>query len=390
MSSSRIVFIVSGSIAAFKAAQVVSRLVQNGHELRVVATPSALRFVGAATFEGLTNQPVLSDLWEHGRAMDHIHLSRWADFGVICPASASTIGRMANGLSEDLVGALTLAWPLSKPLHLFPAMNSQMLSHPATAANLSRLEEMGLTVHPTGGGSLACGEVGDGRLLEPDDIIARITPVSRGRILITAGATREPIDGIRFISNVSTGRTGAGIADRLTARGWDVTFVHGEGSALPTGSARRMAYGSFESLDRLLREELGANEYNAVIHAAAVSDYSVATINGHPVQDSIKVSSDKALNLQLRTNHKILPLLRGYSKKSDTIIIGFKLTLNQTADETIAIGRRLLSSGVDAIIANDWSNISADSHPGHLVSSDGEREFRDITALCNLLDETLH
>src|SRR3989344_1952570 len=136
MSKSKIVFFLSGSIAAFKACQVISRLVQEGCEVQTVATPSALKFIGPATLEGLTGKPVLTDLWEDSRAMDHIHLSRWADFGILCPASANTLARMAHGLGDDLVSAMILAWPKNKPLHVFPAMNHEMFSHPATQENL--------------------------------------------------------------------------------------------------------------------------------------------------------------------------------------------------------------------------------------------------------------
>lgn len=389
MPNSRIVFIVTGSIAAFKAAQAVSRLVQDGHTVRVVASPSALRFVGSATFEGLTSHPVLSDLWEPGRAMDHIHLSRWADLGVICPATANTIASMAYGLADDLIGALALAWPRGKPLHVFPAMNREMLQHPSTVANLEALARTGVVVHPTAGGNLACGEVGGGRLLEPDDIVARIAPARLGRILVTAGATREPIDGIRFVSNVSTGRTGAAIADRLTAKGWEVTFVHGQASALPQAQATRLAYGSFADLEATLQRELGAQHYHAVIHAAAVSDYSVASVNGGRPDGQAKLGSGDALELRFTPNHKILPRIRGYSANQSVQVIGFKLTLNQSPTRTEEIARGLLSDTVDAIVANDWSRIEGNAHPGQLVASDSAADFANIDELGELLHRRL-
>lgn len=389
MPNSRIVFIVTGSIAAFKAAQAVSRLVQDGHTVRVVATPAALQFVGAATFEGLTGHPVLSDLWEPGRAMDHIHLSRWADMGVICPASANTIAHMAHGLADDLVGALALAWPREKPLHLFPAMNREMLSHPSTMDNLAAVGRAGVIVHPTAGGNLACGEVGGGRLLEPDEIVALITPPRLGRVLVTAGATREPIDGIRFVSNVSTGRTGAAIADRLAAKGWDVTFVHGQSSALPNARTTRVPYGSFADLDATLQRELAAQAYTAVIHAAAVSDYSIASVNGGEPDGQVKLGSGESLELRFKANHKILPRLRGYSANGAMQVIGFKLTLNQTASRTEEIARGLLGSTVDAIVANDWSHIDGDRHPGQLVANDEAPTFANIDELSELLHRRL-
>lgn len=385
MPKSRILFVVTGSIAAFKAAQVVSRLVQNGNEVRVVATPAALQFVGAATFEGLTGHPVLSDLWEHGRAMDHIHLSRWCDFGVICPATANTIAHMAHGLAEDLVGALTLAWPREKALHVFPAMNREMISHPATVENMAKATRAGVIMHPSSGGNLACGEVGEGRLLEPDDIVARVTPQRLGRILITAGATREPIDGIRFVTNVSTGRTGATIADRLAAKGWQVTFVHGQGSALPNASIARVPYGSFADLDATLQRELAAQRYDGVIHAAAVSDYSVDSVNGGTADGNVKLRSGDTLDLRFKSNFKILPRLKQYSANADVQVIGFKLTLNQTEDGTAEIARGLLGQAVDAVVANDWSRIDGAAHPGQLVSQTGSASFANVAELSELL-----
>lgn len=389
MSHSRIAFVVTGSIAAFKAAQVVSRLVQDGHEVRVVATPAALKFVGAATFEGLTGRPVLTDLWESGSAMEHIHLSRWADIGVICPASANTMAHMALGLAEDLAGALTLAWPVTKPLHVFPAMNSLMLSHPATQEHIETLTNRGVIVHPTAGGNLACGEFGSGRLLEPDEIIARIQPVKLGKILVTAGATREPVDGIRFISNVSTGRTGAALAERLSALGWEVTLLRGTGAVEAHESTRTLTFSSFSSLDSALQSELATNNYAAVVHAAAVSDYSVAAVNGAAVDEEMKLPSSGELTLQFKTNPKLLPQLRQYSANKSIRVIGFKLTVNKKLAETESIARDLLGSDVHAVVANDWSNVSATAHSGSLVTAQTSQPFESIHELGNIIHQYL-
>lgn len=176
--SSRILFGLSGSIAAYKACQVISRLVQAGHEVQTVATAGALRFVGAATLEGLSGKPVFSDIYREGAMMDHIHLARWADAAILCPASASTIGRLANGIADDPVGALFLAWDFKKPYWIAPAMNSSMLAHPAVQANLAKLREWSAIVLPTDAGNQACGEVGDGRLLDP----LEIEKIVRGRL----------------------------------------------------------------------------------------------------------------------------------------------------------------------------------------------------------------
>lgn len=175
MSKPRLLFILTGSISCYKACFAISRLVQAGIEVRTAATPAALKFVGAATLEGLTGQPVFSDLWEEGRAMDHIQLARWADLALVAPATANTINRLAAGLADDVVGTLFLAWELKKkPWWVAPAMNVAMLDHPVTQASLARLPALGVRVLGTGSGALACGEEGAGRLLEPEQLVTEV------------------------------------------------------------------------------------------------------------------------------------------------------------------------------------------------------------------------
>lgn len=389
MSKSKILFFLSGSIAAFKACQVISRLVQEGHEVQAVATPSALQFVGAATLEGLTGNKVLNDLWQEGRAMDHISLSRWADLGILCPASAHTIANVAHGLAGDVVSTMMLAWPAGKPLHVFPAMNREMLAKSVTQENLAKLSAMGLRVHPTLEGNLACGEVGGGRLLEPEDILAAIRPQALGHVLITAGATREWIDGIRFISNVSTGQTGALLADRLMSLGWQVTYLHGQGAVLPVGTAEKIQFTDFADLDEKLRQQLSALDFRAVVHCAAVSDYSLASVNNEAPTVASKLSSDAELVLKLKSNFKILPRLKEYSRNKEVLVIGFKLTLNAAEDQTAEKARGLLSETVDAVVANDWSQVNTDRrrHPGVLISRDHARPFDDLPTLANWIHD---
>jgi phosphopantothenoylcysteine decarboxylase len=171
----RLLFLLSGSISCYKACHAISRLAQAKIEVQTVATAGALRFVGAATLEGLTGRPPFTSLWENGRAMDHIELARWADLALLCPASANTLNRLASGLADDPVGALFLAWELQrKPWWVAPAMNSAMLAHPATQASIQKLTTMGVRVLPPDSGALACGEIGAGRLMEPDTIVTHV------------------------------------------------------------------------------------------------------------------------------------------------------------------------------------------------------------------------
>lgn len=175
MSRGNVLFCLSGSIACAKACTAVSRLAQAGAAVQTVATAAALRFVGRATLEGLTGRPVFADLWEEGRALDHIDLARWADLALVCPATANTINRLAAGLADDPVGALFLAWEMSaKPWWIVPAMNGRMWTHPSTVAGLERLRGWGVRVLPPDDGPHACGEEGPGRLADPERIAAEV------------------------------------------------------------------------------------------------------------------------------------------------------------------------------------------------------------------------
>lgn len=165
---------LTGSIAAYKTCSLISRLVQHGYDVRTVCSRSALEFVGAATLEGLSGHPVYSNLFQPGTMMEHIHLVKWADLILLCPASANSINRLAQGLADDWIGAIFLANNFRKPYWIAPAMNTEMFRHPATQASLKTLQGWGVTVLETGTGMLACGDQGEGRLIEPDVIFERI------------------------------------------------------------------------------------------------------------------------------------------------------------------------------------------------------------------------
>jgi phosphopantothenoylcysteine decarboxylase len=173
--SPNVLFLLSGSIACYKACTIISRLAQAGVTVQTVATPAALKFVGAATLEGLSGRPVFTDLWETGRALDHIELARAADLALVCPATANTLNRLAAGLADDPIGALFLAWELKqKPWWLAPAMNHRMWQHPATAGSLEKLKTWGVRVLDPIDGPHACGEGGPGRLAEPEQIATEV------------------------------------------------------------------------------------------------------------------------------------------------------------------------------------------------------------------------
>ena len=181
MSGSNLLVIVTGSIAGFKACEAISQFVQRGHRVRTVATAAGLRFVGAATLEGLTGTPVLTDLFAPGAALEHIALTRWADAVLVCPATANTINRFAAGLADDLTGALFLAHDRTKPFLIAPAMNPAMWSHPATVAAVDKLRQWDVHFLPVGEGRTACGEMGEGRLAEPTEIVAVVESALRSK-----------------------------------------------------------------------------------------------------------------------------------------------------------------------------------------------------------------
>lgn len=175
MSKSRkIVFSLTGSIAAFKACDVLSELVKQGHEVQVVATKGALEFIGEMTLEGLTGKRVLTDIYAKGDAMEHIDLHKWADLFITCPLTANRINQFANGLGQDLLGSLFLSYDFKKPWYLVPAMNPKMYAHPITKSSVKKLEELGLKFIGPGTGAVACGDFGEGRMVEKEEILAAI------------------------------------------------------------------------------------------------------------------------------------------------------------------------------------------------------------------------
>ncbi|MCB1120157.1 MAG: bifunctional phosphopantothenoylcysteine decarboxylase/phosphopantothenate--cysteine ligase CoaBC [Verrucomicrobiae bacterium] len=373
MSPSKILFKLTGSIACYKACNLISRWVQDGHEVQVVASQAALKFVGASTFEGLTGKPVYHDLYESGKQMAHIDLVKWADLTVMCPATANTINRLAQGLGDDLIGSLFLAHDFKKPYFVVPAMNTAMYRHPATRASLQKLEDWGIRILPTAEGRLACGDIGEGKLLEPDDIASMVEhalarPAKSGgrklRFLITSGGTEEPIDGVRSISNFSSGRTGAEFADYLYTQGHEVTLLRAKRAARAKKPVSEYTFVSFHDLDRNLRELLSGHHFDCVIHLAAVSDYSVdhLLINGEKVLPGgdTKFSSDQEITLNLARNYKIVDRISSYSRNGNLLVVSFKLTNHASeAEREQAVLHLLEHSLADIVVQNDLSEVDA-------------------------------
>jgi phosphopantothenoylcysteine decarboxylase/phosphopantothenate--cysteine ligase len=389
MSGSNIAFVLTGSVAGYKACEAISRLVQRGHTVRAIATDSALRFVGVATLEGLTGERVLSDIFEPGAALEHIQVTRWADVVIVCPATANTLNRFAAGLADDLAGALFLAHDRSKPFLVAPAMNPAMWHHPATRESVARLGAWGVRFISVGDGRTACGEVGEGRMAEPADIVAAVEaalarPARRLRVLVTSGGTAEPIDGVRMITNFSTGHTGAAIAAHMARSGHDVVLLRALGAAAAPSGCRDEVFSSFSDLDSALGRILTSESFDAIVHAAAVSDFGVDRVQvggTRRAPDAGKLGSDSAPVIHLRPNPKLVDGLRQRSRNASVRIVAFKLTQGEERDGALRDVRSLLAkSGADIVVHNDLSERAGpDEFPSTIHFADGTLPERCVT-----------
>lgn len=370
-----LLLLMSGSIACAKATAIISEWSKRGGNVRVVCTRSVSAFVGAASLQGLGADLVFDNVFAKGRAMEHIALGQWADVVLVAPATSNLINKLAAGIADD---AATTVWQaaygLNKPMVIAPAMNTRMWHYPATQASVERLNQWGVHVLPVGEGELACGEMGEGRLLEPAEILQKVelllaplkTPNSKC-ILITAGGTREPIDSVRYISNISSGRTASALADILSSAGHKVTWLGAHDAVKPNSVHQMKGFSSFKDLQSQLQNLLGAEGFDAAIHAAAVSDFSVAAIEAEegiqaPVRGG-KLVSDSDLVLRLTKNPKLLDHLKEWSINPNLKVIGFKLTdTDNSVERLAAVKRQFERSRVDAVVHNDLSEISEAAH----------------------------
>ena len=327
LAATRVLLGVSGGIAAYKAAELVRRLREAGAEVRVVMTDGAQHFVTPLTFQALSGNPVRTSLWDEGAeaAMGHIELARWANRILVAPATANVIARLAGGMADDLLTTLCLA--SAAPLAIAPAMNQQMWAHAATRANIATLYSRGVVVLGPDSGSQACGDVGEGRMLEPGEIVAALLAMPRAgalagvRFVVSAGPTYEDIDPVRYICNRSSGRIGFAIADAAALAGADVTLVAGP-VVLPTPArVKRIDVRSARSMrEAVLAAVEGADVF---VSAAAVADYGPAEIAAQKIKKGAAAQS-----LQLVPTPDILaevsarpgrPLLIGFAAETEDV-----------------------------------------------------------------------
>ncbi len=394
----RILLLVTGGIAAYKACYLTRLLVQAGFAVKVAMTEAAQHFVAPLTFQVLSGHPVASDLWGEGQgeAMDHIEYARWADLVVAAPATANLIAKAAGGIADDIVTTLLLAFP--GPVLFAPAMNDNMWRHAATQANLATLRERGVTIVEPSDGFLACGTEAVGRLAEPEAILAAVgeqlaaleirpgasansessdapsgaDPAafwSGRRVVITAGPTHEAIDPVRYLANRSTGVFGYALAEAAVRCGAAVTLISGPTCLVPPAGIDELilvetADEMAEAVERSLRT--GADW---LIMAAAVADFAPVK----PAADKIKKDAvGPQWQLELARTVDILGEVVPAHRSAQTKVVGFAL---ETEDLLARAQAKMQSKGLDYVVANDptraGSGFGARNHQIKLIGPEG-------------------
>jgi len=347
---------ITGGIAAYKAVNVVRALVLAGHDVHVVATENALRFVGRPTLEAISRNLVHSDLYEGVAEVRHVAIGQAADLIVVAPATANTIAKLAGGFADDLLGNTILA--STAPLVIAPAMHTEMWQNPATVANIALLRERGVTVVGPASGQLTGKDAGPGRMSEPEDIVAAALAAAGPRdlvgkrILVTAGGTREPLDPVRFIGNRSSGRQGLAIALAARARGADVTLVVANLEVSVPASLSVQHVGS--TLELAEAVAAAAPSADVIIMAAAVADYRPEQVADAKIK---KETQGDILDLRLVKNPDILRSLAD-NRLPGQLIIGFAAETEPDDAALLALARaKIARKGSDYLVVNrvGWS-----------------------------------
>ena len=349
LSNKRIIVGVTGGIAAYKSAEVVRRLQDRGAEVRVVMTPGAEEFLRPLTMQALSGHPVHTGLLDEKAeaGMGHIELARWADLLLIAPASADFIANMVHGRADSLLAAIYLATPAK--VAIAPAMNQAMWSHSASVENINNLTHRGVTIIGPESGSQACGDIGPGRMEQPDSIVEQASSLFNSgvlqgkKVVITAGPTREALDPVRYISNHSSGKMGYALAAAAIEAGADVILISGPVAlSIPERCQAILVMSANEMRQAALEFAEGADIF---IATAAVADYKAASI----ASEKIKSGDDK-MTISLEKNPDIVSSVA--STFEDLFVIGFAAESNDV--ETYAKGK-LEQKHLDAIVANDIS-----------------------------------
>ncbi len=352
----KIVLGITGSIAAYKVAHLIRALIKKGAEVQIVITPAGKEFITPITLSALTRRPVVSDFFSQrdGTWHSHVDLGLWADAMVIAPATASTIGKMAHGIADNML--VTTYLSMKAPVFVAPAMDLDMFAHPSTQQNLEILRSYGNHIIEPDEGELASHLVGKGRMKEPDDIVKELETffsvseqLSKKKILITAGPTFERIDPVRFIGNYSSGKMGYALAEECARRGADVILISGPVSLeAHHPNIRRIDVESAMQMHKAAIDEFAG--IDAAILCAAVADFTPVNV----VENKIKRNSDE-LVLRLKPTQDIAACL-GKMKTSRQKLIGFAL---ETDDESANANAKLARKNFDFIVLNSLRNAGA-------------------------------
>jgi phosphopantothenoylcysteine decarboxylase / phosphopantothenate---cysteine ligase len=380
---SRILLIVGGGIAAYKAAELIRLVRKEGHAVTPVLTEGGSHFVTPMSLAALAESPVYTSLWDlkDESEMGHIQLSRAADLVLVCPATADLLARMAAGEANDLATTLLLA--TDKPVVVAPAMNVRMWQHAATQRNIDQLRKDGITILEPDEGPMACGEYGPGRLPEPTDILERIKPMLRApgaveaaqlgplagkHVLITAGPTHEPIDPVRVIANRSSGKQGFAIAAAASQAGARVTLVAGPVSLATPGGVARIDVETAQQMADAVEAALPAD---VAILVAAVADWGVKAS-----PSKLKKSAGPP-QLSFAPNPDILAILAEHPDRP-SLLIGFAAETHDIVDNAKA---KLTSKKADWIVANDVSGdvMGGSRNRIHLVTKGGVEDWPEAT-----------
>lgn len=375
LSGKRITLGVTGGIAAYKAADIASKLGHLGADVHVVLTASAETFVGAATFRALTGNPVLSGVFDEpfDRQIAHIRLAQETDLILVAPATANLIAKMAHGLADDLLSTILLAG--TAPILVAPAMNVEMLRHPATRSNTSLLQERGVQLIEPDYGVLACGSEGWGKLAETsrivDAVVARLSlpqDLAGRRVLVTAGATREPLDPVRFLSNRSSGKMGFALAEAARDRGAAVSVIAAHTTVAPPVGVEIIRV---ETTAELLEAACDRfDRCDILIAAAAPADYAPAEVSSNKIKKGTKGSD---WTLPLKETPDVLAAL--LARRSSQFMVGFAAETERTIENA---SEKMARKKLDLIVANDvtleGAGFDSDTNIVTLLFPDGRIE----------------
>lgn len=375
MQGKNILLAVSGGIAVYKAVALTSKLTQAGANVKVMMTEHAQEFVPPLSFQVLSKNDVYTDTFDEKKSsvVAHIDLADWADLVIVAPATANVIGKMANGIADDMVTTTILA--TEAPVWVAPAMNVHMIQHPAVIRNINRIYADGVRFIEPEEGYLACGYVGRGRLEEPEKIVLRIAEffqedkdlLQGKKVLVTAGATREKLDPVRYFTNHSTGKMGFSIAESAARHGANVTLIT-TSKTLPVPPGVEAVY--VESADEMYQAVLERKaEQHIFVMTAAVADYTPANVSEQKIK---KQPGDFTIEMK-RTKDILLEI--GQNKTADQVVIGFAAETENL--ETNAL-KKLTSKNADMIVANNISEagagFSGDTNIVTLYRKDGSNE----------------